>query len=129
MPCSKLSKCFNCHFKLDFYSWVSVSGLECTVQSFEINSIHPISLISMISHALAKVCNFTDRTKPERIRNILPAAISLAHASEIQLLFKIVCEFIMYKLATVNWGKMYMFFVMQHKESFLRIYLVHYLNY
>lgn len=66
IPCSKLSKCSTCHFKLNAYSWVSVSGLDCALQSTEINSIHRISLIFMISDVLAEVCSFRLATTPKR---------------------------------------------------------------
>lgn len=86
---SKAEQMLHLSFQIRFLFWISVRGLECVVQPFEIKSIHCISLISMISDALAKVCSFTDETKPERIRNILPTGTSPAHPPEIQILFKI----------------------------------------
>jgi len=96
IPCLKLSKCFTCHFKLNSYSWVSVSGLDCTLQSIEINSIHCISLIFLISDVLAKVCSFTDAT-----RCYLQVAPWLTPLKS-EISFKILYEFIIHQLGTLN---------------------------
>ena len=112
IPCSKLSKCFTCHFKLNSHSWVSVSGLDCILQSIEINSIHRISLIFMISDVLAKVCSFTDATILKRTF-YLQIGPQLAPPPAIEISFKILCEFMIHQLGILNWGKkMYTFFLM-----------------
>lgn len=102
IPCSKLSKHFTCHFILNFYSWVSGSGLDCILQSVKINPIHHISLIFMIKFLsfLAKVGSFTDATIPKK--NILPADSSPAHPPQIEIAFKMLCEFIIYQLGILN---------------------------